>query len=136
MSIGIVPAAAPSPARLCSVAAVSKPAGGILLARAERKKPAGKWSSPVQVRKVTGEVMSEGTTREGGFFPLPLPPAAIRDLRVRRPSYAFLSAFPRARTPPLCLRPRRVLSLESNGEVTFARTVGHGLFVGGGWRAA
>jgi hypothetical protein len=57
------------------------------------------------------------------FFPLSNPLRGS-DWCIRRPSYEAQSAFPRARTSPLCPRPCHVLSLESNGEFPFARTVG------------
>ena len=59
------------------------------------------------------------------FLPLPPPPTLRNSDRcIRRPSYEAQSAFPRARTSPLCPRPCHVLSLESNGEFLLARTVG------------
>ena len=61
--------------------------------------------------------------KQGGFSSPFHPPAEIPESCVGRPFYGALRAFPRVRTPPLWLRPRRVLSLESNGEFPRARTV-------------
>jgi hypothetical protein len=90
--------------------------------------PAGRPGPQSMRRSRRGPGSPSASSRSGcrpaRGHPCAPPPAAIRELCDRRPSYEPQSALPRARTSPLWPPPSLLALLESKGEAPQARTVG------------